>query len=102
MKHFLKDNSIPFVSVHGEQKPSDRKGLLNKYQNGDVDVIVCTDLGSRGINTIRVRAIILNVFKCIILMLFLVTRLDMLSTTNSQCSLQTISTDVVAPVVLGP
>jgi superfamily II DNA/RNA helicase len=51
---YLKEQGIKCVKLHGETSPAHRKGLLDKYHNGDVDVIICTDLGSRGINTIRV------------------------------------------------
>lgn len=50
----LTDNNIPCIAVHGETRPMHRKGLMDKYQNGNVNIMICTDLGSRGINTIRV------------------------------------------------
>lgn len=60
MQIYFKDNNIPCITLHGEKKPYTRKGLIDKYQNGDVNVIICTDLGSRGINTIRVSIIKVN------------------------------------------
>jgi len=55
MKVFLTQNQIECVKVHGETRPTLRKGLLDKYQSGEVNVLISTDLGSRGIDTIRVR-----------------------------------------------
>lgn len=54
MRLMLKEQNIPCISLHGGTRPTQRKGLLDKYQNGDVNILICTDLGSRGINTVRV------------------------------------------------
>ncbi len=32
-----------------------REGLFDKFQNGEVDLLICTDIASRGLDTIRVR-----------------------------------------------
>jgi len=55
---FLRENDIPCVALHGSCKPGIRKGLMQKYQDGEVNVLVATDLGSRGINTIRTQHVI--------------------------------------------
>lgn len=57
MYALLMQNQIKCVKVHGETKPTVRIGLLDQYQSGEVDVLICTDLGSRGINTVRVMVI---------------------------------------------
>jgi len=51
---FLNENGIRAVSLHGDMVYDLRIGQFNKYQNGSVNIMVSTDVGSRGLNTIRV------------------------------------------------
>jgi len=50
----LQENHIDCISLNGRMPPSTRKGRMDMYQSGEVGILVCTDVGSRGIDTIRV------------------------------------------------
>lgn len=51
---FLNENGVKCVNLNGKMPFDIRTGKLNSFLLGDVDVISCTDIGSRGIDTIRV------------------------------------------------
>jgi superfamily II DNA/RNA helicase len=51
---FLNENGVKCVNLNGKMPLDIRMGKLNSFQLGDVDVISCTDISSRGIDTIRV------------------------------------------------
>jgi actin-like ATPase involved in cell morphogenesis len=53
---FLNENGVKCVNLNGKMPVDIRTGMLSLFQSGDVDVISCTDIGSRGINTVRVSA----------------------------------------------
>jgi hypothetical protein len=61
---FLNENGVKCVNLNGKMPVDIRTGKLGLFQSGDVDVISCTDIGSRGINTVRVSAYSLE--QCII------------------------------------
>lgn len=51
---FLNENGIKAINLHGDMLHEIRLGKFKEYQNGSVNIMVCTDVGSRGLNTIRV------------------------------------------------
>lgn len=51
---FLNENGIEAVNLHGDMPYEIRLGKFKKYQDGIVNIMVSTDVGSRGLNTIRV------------------------------------------------
>jgi len=51
---FLNENGIEAVNLHGDMPYDLRLGKFKKYQDGLVNIMVSTDVGSRGLNTIRV------------------------------------------------
>ncbi|PNF19193.1 hypothetical protein B7P43_G09601 [Cryptotermes secundus] len=51
---FLNENGVKCVNLNGKMPLDIRTGKLRLFQSGDVNVISCTDIGSRGINTVRV------------------------------------------------
>lgn len=53
---FLNENGIDTVNLHGDMPYEIRLGKFEKYQKGLVNVMVSTDVGSRGLNTIRVNS----------------------------------------------
>ncbi|XP_050543259.1 probable ATP-dependent RNA helicase DDX28 [Daktulosphaira vitifoliae] len=55
---FLNENGISSVNLHGDMLYKIRIGKFKQYQNGEVNVLVCTDIGSRGLNTIRTKHVI--------------------------------------------
>lgn len=63
---FLNENGIETVNLHGDMPYETRLGKFKKYQDGHVNVMVCTDVGSRGLNTIRVNNYLTFFFVCII------------------------------------
>lgn len=55
---FLNENAVPCVNLNGKMLLDMRTGKLQEFQSGAVDVISCTDIGSRGVNTTRVKHVI--------------------------------------------
>jgi len=55
---FLNENGVKCVNLNGKMPRDIRTGKLNSFQSGVVDVISCTDIGSRGIDTVRVKHVI--------------------------------------------
>jgi superfamily II DNA/RNA helicase len=55
---FLNENGVKCVNLNGKMPRDIRTGKLNLFQSGVVDVISCTDIGSRGIDTVRVKHVI--------------------------------------------
>lgn len=96
---FLNENGISSINLHGDMLYKIRLGKFKQYQNGEVNVLVCTDIASRGLNTIRVSKknkslqLMNNNYYC---MNF---RLNMLLTMNFHFILLIIFIDVVVLVV---
>ncbi|XP_069691815.1 probable ATP-dependent RNA helicase DDX28 [Periplaneta americana] len=55
---FLNENGVKCTNLNGSMPLAVREGKLKAFQTGEMDVLSCTDIGSRGINTIRVRHVI--------------------------------------------
>lgn len=49
----LNENNIECLSFNGHITPSRREGRFDVYQSCKIGVIVSTDIGSRGLDTIR-------------------------------------------------
>lgn len=56
--HFLTSNNVENITLHADMPQAVREGRYDKFQNGDFDVLVCTDIASRGLDTIRARHVI--------------------------------------------
>lgn len=52
---FLKENGIKCINLNGEMNLNIRKDMFINFQKGNVNVISCTDVGSRGLDTTRVK-----------------------------------------------
>lgn len=52
---FLNENGIKAINLHGDMPYEIRLGRFKEYQDGNVNIMVATDVGSRGLNTIRVK-----------------------------------------------
>lgn len=55
---FLNSNTVPSIVLHANMPQKVREGRYEQFQNGDSDVIVCTDIISRGLDTTRARHVI--------------------------------------------
>ncbi|KAG8223705.1 hypothetical protein J437_LFUL004070 [Ladona fulva] len=55
---FLNENGIDCLNLNGEMTPEARAGKFAKFQKGLTNVISCTDIGSRGLNTTQVKHVI--------------------------------------------
>lgn len=55
---FLNENDLPCVRLNKTLGPYERLTQYDKFQHGDYDIISCTDLASRGLDTKRVRHVI--------------------------------------------
>lgn len=54
----LQDKGIPNVFYHGAMEQRDRDTALNRFRNGTVQLLVTTDLASRGLDIPHIRYII--------------------------------------------
>lgn len=52
---FLNENGVKCVNLNGDMDLLIRKNVFERFQRGQIDAISCTDVGSRGLDTIRVR-----------------------------------------------
>lgn len=53
MENYLNQNGrqeFSCVCLHGDRKPADRKGNLEKFKKGEVKFMICTDVAARGID----------------------------------------------------
>lgn len=55
---FLNENDLPCLRLNKTLGPYQRLTQLDKFQNGDYDIVSCTDLASRGLDTKRVQHVI--------------------------------------------
>jgi superfamily II DNA/RNA helicase len=55
---FLNNNGVNCINLNGDMLHQIRLGRFEQFQNGSVDVLSTTDIGSRGLNTTRVRHVI--------------------------------------------
>jgi superfamily II DNA/RNA helicase len=50
---YLLDKKVPCIGLTAKLDSSQRDGRIDKYKNGEAHILVCTDLASRGIDTIN-------------------------------------------------
>lgn len=43
-------NEFTCVCLHGDRKPAERKGNLEKFKQSQVKYLICTDVAARGID----------------------------------------------------
>ncbi|KAG7305917.1 hypothetical protein JYU34_008470 [Plutella xylostella] len=55
---FLNENGIECININGQMAVPLKIGKFDAYKNGKVNVISCTDIASRGLDTIRTHHII--------------------------------------------
>ncbi|GAB3350755.1 DEAD/DEAH box helicase [Arachidicoccus ginsenosidivorans] len=56
--HYLKEQGLDLVYYHGSMEQRDRDSALNKFRNGTVNLMITTDLASRGLDISHIRYII--------------------------------------------
>lgn len=54
----LEEMGVPHVRLQGEMPAAVRAGIFHSFQKGVTNVLVCTDIASRGLDTSRVRLIV--------------------------------------------
>ncbi|XP_029354499.1 putative ATP-dependent RNA helicase DDX28 [Echeneis naucrates] len=54
----LEELGVRHVRLQGEMPAAVRAGIFNSFQKGMVDVLICTDIASRGLDTSRVRLVV--------------------------------------------
>lgn len=55
---FLKEQGLDLVYYHGAMEQRDRDTALNRFRNGTVNLMITTDLASRGLDISQIRYII--------------------------------------------
>lgn len=56
--YMLDEMGVQHLRLQGEMPASVRAGVFRSFQKGAVDVLLCTDIGSRGLDTSRVRLVV--------------------------------------------
>lgn len=56
--HTLEEMGMCHMRLQGEMPAAMREGIFQKFQKGLVDVLVCTDIASRGLDTQRVQLVV--------------------------------------------
>lgn len=56
--YMLVEMGVPHLRLQGEMPAAVREGVFRSFQKGTVEVLVCTDIGSRGLDTSRVRLVV--------------------------------------------
>lgn len=51
---FLNESGVSCVNLNGEMPVDVRAGRFDQFQRGFVDILSCTDVAGRGLDTIRV------------------------------------------------
>ncbi|XP_030622393.1 putative ATP-dependent RNA helicase DDX28 [Chanos chanos] len=54
----LEEMNVRHLRLQGEMPAAMREGIFRSFQNGTADVLICTDVGSRGLDTQRVKLVI--------------------------------------------
>ncbi|XP_068632719.1 probable ATP-dependent RNA helicase DDX28 [Battus philenor] len=55
---FLNENNVECININGQMQVSIKEGKFELFKNGLVNVISCTDIASRGLDTTRTKHII--------------------------------------------
>ncbi|XP_052739445.1 probable ATP-dependent RNA helicase DDX28 [Bicyclus anynana] len=55
---FLEENNVQCINVNGQMAVALKLGKFDMFRSGKVNVLSCTDIASRGLDTIRTRHII--------------------------------------------
>lgn len=55
---YLKDKGLDLAYYHGAMEQRDRDSALNRFRNGTVNLLITTDLASRGLDISQIRYII--------------------------------------------
>ncbi|XP_009708936.1 PREDICTED: probable ATP-dependent RNA helicase DDX28, partial [Cariama cristata] len=56
--YILDDHKIKHLRLQGQMSAAARAGIFTSFQKGDVPVLVCTDLASRGLDTSSVQLVV--------------------------------------------
>lgn len=54
----LEEMGVKHARLQGEMPAAVRAGIFHSFQKGNVDVLICTDIASRGLDTSRVRLVV--------------------------------------------
>lgn len=54
----LEEMGVKHARLQGEMPAAVRTGIFHSFQKGQVDVLICTDIASRGLDTTRVRLVV--------------------------------------------
>ncbi|XP_034725704.1 probable ATP-dependent RNA helicase DDX28 [Etheostoma cragini] len=54
----LDEMGVQHARLQGEMPAAVRSGIFHSFQKGQVDVLICTDIASRGLDTSRVRLVV--------------------------------------------
>jgi len=58
LEKMLKGNGYKVDSIHGDKTQNDRETALNKFKDGDLNILIATDVAARGIDIDNLDAVI--------------------------------------------
>nr|XP_013796646.1 PREDICTED: probable ATP-dependent RNA helicase DDX28 [Apteryx mantelli mantelli] len=56
--YILDDHKIKHLRLQGQMSAASRAGIFATFQKGEVDILVCTDLAARGLDTSSVQLVV--------------------------------------------
>nr|XP_020445697.1 probable ATP-dependent RNA helicase DDX28 [Monopterus albus] len=56
--YLLDEMGVRFLRLQGQMPAAVRAGIFQSFQKGSVDVLICTDIASRGLDTSRVHLVV--------------------------------------------
>lgn len=58
LEGILQENNVPCLVMNSMMQHTRRQESFEQFQNGDCDILVCTDVASRGVDTLRATQVI--------------------------------------------
>ncbi|XP_030845649.1 ATP-dependent RNA helicase abstrakt [Strongylocentrotus purpuratus] len=58
LAHILTENGIPALRLHSKMGGKSRSGVMEAFKSGDAHILVCSDIASRGVDTVQVQHVV--------------------------------------------
>nr|XP_054758557.1 probable ATP-dependent RNA helicase DDX28 [Lytechinus pictus] len=58
LAHFLTENGVPALRLHSKMGGKSRSGIMKAFKAGEANILVCSDIASRGVDTVEVQHVV--------------------------------------------
>ncbi|XP_030855393.1 probable ATP-dependent RNA helicase DDX28 [Strongylocentrotus purpuratus] len=58
LAHILTENGIPALRLHSKMGGKSRSGVMEAFKSGEAHILVCSDIASRGVDTVQVQHVV--------------------------------------------